>query len=41
MPANGAALTGNDAALKRKSARFSGLIGELRRKFGLATDKVA
>jgi hypothetical protein len=41
MPANGAALVNKDAGAKRKGARFSGLIGELRRKFGLAIDRVS
>jgi hypothetical protein len=39
--ANGAALAAQNKTIKRRSSGFAGLIGELRRKFGLATDRVA
>jgi hypothetical protein len=39
--ANGAAPLSREATAKRKSGGLAGLIGELRRKFGLATDRVA
>jgi len=41
VPQSAGAAAARATAAKRKSGGFSGLIGELRRKFGLATDKVA